>query len=134
MPHKPEKNAAPTLAAPARIILEWSSMARRGSVFNRRSYLEKCNRRNIRKSLEARVGIGPETPLFGARMTHLAAQFKLSLSPLSLSKLISIGVRFGVRWLCAEALSPGKLQLPYLDGERRNQSRQFPGLSDTVVT
>src|SRR6266498_5491554 len=106
MPHKPEKNAAPTLAAPARIILEWSSMARRGSVFNRRSYLEKCNRRNIRKSLEARVGIGPETPLFGARMTHLAAQFKLSLSPLSLSKLISIGVRFGVRWLCAEALSP----------------------------
>src|SRR5437773_6980260 len=59
MPHKPEKSAAPTLAASARIILEWSSMARRGSVFNRRSYLEKCNRRNIRKSLEARVGIEP---------------------------------------------------------------------------
>ena len=47
--------------------------------------------------LEARVGIGPETPLFGARMARSAARINLSLSPLERAWLISIGVRFGVR-------------------------------------
>ena len=53
---------------------------------------------NLRKSLEARVGIGPETPLFRATLAQSAARINLSLVLLEPASLISIGVRFGVRW------------------------------------
>jgi hypothetical protein len=47
--------------------------------------------------LETRVGIRPETPLFRARIAHLATEPNQSLSPLGPAKLIKFGVRFGVR-------------------------------------
>ena len=77
---------------------------RRGSVFNPRLMdNQRIIRRELRqnylkeKYLEARVGIGPETPLFEGKNARFHWLIKRTLPLLSRNRTYAFGVRFGVR-------------------------------------
>jgi hypothetical protein len=95
---------------------------RRGSVFNRR-----LKQRNLRKSLEARVGIGPAKAPSGAKNAWFSGFVKLKAIR-HRWQLLSTACRWKLWWKCERHFGANRTSMP-----RNDQMSAFEVSGDKAV-